>query len=408
MTAPTVHGDEVLVGTPDGLWAIAGDSGLPRWHLSRQAVGAVDLPPAILNGTAYLVGQGWIGSDVPYARNQAAYAIHLDGSPLIAPTLTTTPGRLRHWPWIAAAAALAGLFVAAIGRPHAPARRRRWPDALLAAFMLSAAGIVAGWGIQHHPILQPADVNYSASPAPFVYAGPVPAAMLASAVCLVYAAAWLAIWRGRKLAVAAILSLALVAAMATLWVRGRRAEERIHLTTFELRPDRVQRFDFGLISALGGLRFEWHESGSPMADGMFKARNTPPFSWSRTFTPPVYPAQGPIRSADEQGTARQWYGFESRKWTSKSVWDPGPTAVSASVTVPDWSLLAPACVFPAVLLVRMSLRWRNRRRSRTGRCPNCSYSLTGNVSGICPECGTPTPSCHTSPTEAVAAPDISP
>ena len=30
--------------------------------------------------------------------------------------------------------------------------------------------------------------------------------------------------------------------------------------------------------------------------------------------------------------------------------------------------------------------WRERRRSQ-GRCVCCGYSLRGNVSGVCPECG---------------------
>ncbi len=29
------------------------------------------------------------------------------------------------------------------------------------------------------------------------------------------------------------------------------------------------------------------------------------------------------------------------------------------------------------------------QRMRHGQCPKCEYDLTGNVSGICPECGTP-------------------
>jgi hypothetical protein len=34
------------------------------------------------------------------------------------------------------------------------------------------------------------------------------------------------------------------------------------------------------------------------------------------------------------------------------------------------------------------LWWRDRRRFPSVRCRRCGYDLTGNVSGICPECGT--------------------
>lgn len=33
----------------------------------------------------------------------------------------------------------------------------------------------------------------------------------------------------------------------------------------------------------------------------------------------------------------------------------------------------------------------NRKRAGSNTCPTCDYNLTGNVSGICPECGTPIP-----------------
>src|SRR4051812_9720628 len=32
---------------------------------------------------------------------------------------------------------------------------------------------------------------------------------------------------------------------------------------------------------------------------------------------------------------------------------------------------------------------RSHRRAREGLCLHCGYSLRGNVSGVCPECGTP-------------------
>jgi predicted amidophosphoribosyltransferase len=37
------------------------------------------------------------------------------------------------------------------------------------------------------------------------------------------------------------------------------------------------------------------------------------------------------------------------------------------------------------------LYWRDRRHIPPGHCQSCGYNLTGNVSGICPECGKPCP-----------------
>lgn len=50
------------------------------------------------------------------------------------------------------------------------------------------------------------------------------------------------------------------------------------------------------------------------------------------------------------------------------------------VVVPIWIPLSLAA-FPTALL------WRRKRGPLPGRC-RCGYDLTGNVSGVCPECGT--------------------
>jgi hypothetical protein len=34
---------------------------------------------------------------------------------------------------------------------------------------------------------------------------------------------------------------------------------------------------------------------------------------------------------------------------------------------------------------------RRRAREASGRCVHCGYDLTGNTSGVCPECGSGTP-----------------
>jgi uncharacterized paraquat-inducible protein A len=36
-------------------------------------------------------------------------------------------------------------------------------------------------------------------------------------------------------------------------------------------------------------------------------------------------------------------------------------------------------------------QWDRKQRAKSGFCPTCRYNLTGNTSGICPECGTAVP-----------------
>ena len=58
------------------------------------------------------------------------------------------------------------------------------------------------------------------------------------------------------------------------------------------------------------------------------------------------------------------------------------------VTTPFWSILIATLVLPAVY----GWYWnRLRRRKTRGLCISCGYNLTGNTSGVCPECGTPAP-----------------
>jgi len=66
-----------------------------------------------------------------------------------------------------------------------------------------------------------------------------------------------------------------------------------------------------------------------------------------------------------------------------SVGVPAPAREILWINLPFW-LLAALTGAPTALLL-----YQDRRRTRPGCCRRCGYDLTGNVSGICPECGVP-------------------
>ena len=53
----------------------------------------------------------------------------------------------------------------------------------------------------------------------------------------------------------------------------------------------------------------------------------------------------------------------------------------SEITIPLWIILLFCGISSSIWL-------RDRRRIQPGHCPSCNYNLTGNISGICPECGT--------------------
>lgn len=53
--------------------------------------------------------------------------------------------------------------------------------------------------------------------------------------------------------------------------------------------------------------------------------------------------------------------------------------------IPCWGAVVLFAAYPTIGLLRGPLRRRRRRRGHL--CQKCGYNLTGNVSGVCPECG---------------------
>ena len=55
------------------------------------------------------------------------------------------------------------------------------------------------------------------------------------------------------------------------------------------------------------------------------------------------------------------------------------------VMFPLWAPCLVLAVYPTIAFIRGP--YRRYRRRKKGLCLKCGYNLTGNISGICPECG---------------------
>ncbi|MBU0718943.1 MAG: hypothetical protein KJ749_11895 [Planctomycetes bacterium] len=62
-----------------------------------------------------------------------------------------------------------------------------------------------------------------------------------------------------------------------------------------------------------------------------------------------------------------------------------PAECYLKIEVALWGITAPlALIFAALVWYRVL---RSRRRRNRNDCTKCGYNLTGNLSGVCPECG---------------------
>ena len=84
-----------------------------------------------------------------------------------------------------------------------------------------------------------------------------------------------------------------------------------------------------------------------------------------------------------QGWSANW--DVARTW----IWVPHFRRAGSPLGSPKFTIIAFPLWIPSVIgAAATGYFHREARPKLPGHCPKCDYDLTGNVSGVCPECGT--------------------
>lgn len=85
---------------------------------------------------------------------------------------------------------------------------------------------------------------------------------------------------------------------------------------------------------------------------------------------------------------RGWEGVFHPKFR----WWPNYFLRIGYVPAERWAIVLPLWIPFLLLAIPTAWLWRlDRRRPLPGHCGSCNYDLTGNTSGVCPECGAAVP-----------------
>jgi hypothetical protein len=170
------------------------------------------------------------------------------------------------------------------------------------------------------------------------------------------------------------LSLLLCVALVVFWIRSYsgwdivgRADERI--------PQKSSSYAVWSGKGSFWLFYEGYDARQRQR----QRDSAPGLSWyfSRDADAPSTMIFDPNPTDDGYHFGHQWIA-----WAHDGSWPNGFFILAC----PYWIALV-VTVLPVSILIVTS-RIRRASRLRKGQCISCGYDLAGNVSGVCPECGT--------------------
>jgi cytochrome c553 len=175
---------------------------------------------------------------------------------------------------------------------------------------------------------------------------------------------------------ATAISLVLCAATMVLWIRGYQTSDKLEWHRVSRDPQIVGQWYLAVSSGRGGLGIS---RDAELYDAQSAIVPEPAGGWKFagwTREPPIYPE--PVFFHGGAFVAQR-FSLRLRSRVGR------PTDPRRELIVPCWAVAAPLAALPLARGVRA---WSRNRRKRAGLCRRCHYNLRGNVSGVCPECGT--------------------
>lgn len=185
-----------------------------------------------------------------------------------------------------------------------------------------------------------------------------------------------------------MLSLALCMATVGLWVRSYRG---ILQCPFTWRGERCRVYVWngsaGTDNALEEREYDQRTAAIYLRSRVQRERADLAATANRMGESPLAQANdqwsrvAEMAGADERAANADVE--EARRWRAELRYR-GPWSLASRAAPPVAAVLA--LVLPGTRVLRTLIR--RARRPTAGRCTQCSYDLAGNVSGVCPECGT--------------------